>query len=181
MSVFPDGELHVKAVKSPNPRSPSPARHVSSLGRSAALQQSTNLSLSRDRTAEMLSSRDRRTGNLSARDRIGESLPRSSRREVAGESPQSTVNRRVSFDSLNPSRPMSREGFAEDLPRRGHVPAPSIREGDDRSAIRDVFFNFFPESRNAKRPTSQIARTMPQTCRLMFRHYRAAQYAFQRD
>ncbi|GAQ91938.1 hypothetical protein KFL_008860040 [Klebsormidium nitens] len=147
VSVFPDGELHVKAVKSPNPRSPSPARHVSSLGRSAALQQSTNLSLSRDRTAETLSSRDRRTGNLSARDRMGESLPRGSqpRREAAGESPPGTINRRVSFDSLNPSRPMSRDGFAEDLPRRGRVPAPSIREGDDRASNSDT---------EAQRPTS---------------------------
>jgi hypothetical protein len=83
--------------------------------------------------AESIPSRDRTAENLSARDRAAENNPGDTLRqkEGVGEVPlHSSTRSRVSFESLNQSRPMSREGVAEDLPRRGHVPSPS-KQGPD--------------------------------------------------
>jgi hypothetical protein len=79
---------------------------------------------------ESVPSRDRTTENFSARDRAAENKPGVTLRPKEGEVPLQSSTRRVSFESSNQSRPMSREGFAEDLPRRGHVPSPS-KQGPD--------------------------------------------------
>lgn len=82
--------------------------------------------------AESVPSRDFTAENLSARDRAAENSPGVTLRQKEGEVPLHSSTRRVSFETFNQSRPMSREGFAEDLPRRGHVPSPSKQSPDVR-------------------------------------------------